>query len=259
MRKTEPYPGTQSVLRAIKLLKTFDDAQPEWGLTDLAREVGLNKTTVYRLMTALESEGMVSRSASQDAYTLGPLAVTLGGRAMRQNDLRVLAKSALVELAEATGETSSLDLLIGDEILIIDEVLGNHLVGSASSLGQRHPALTASTGKAMVAFLPPEQQEALLRIPPPQWTMKTITDPAVLRAQLAEVREKGYAISAEELEEGLIVVGAPVFNHDCEPAAAICVGGPTLRIPPERIPALGELVRETAARLSLRLGCPQLP
>jgi DNA-binding IclR family transcriptional regulator len=87
MITTEPYSGTQAVQRAVLLLKLFSDARPEWGLTELAKAAGLNKTTVYRLLTALASEGLVARSKATDAYRLGPEAIALGARAIRSNDL----------------------------------------------------------------------------------------------------------------------------------------------------------------------------
>ena len=145
--RPQPYPGTQSVLRAMSLLKAFDDERREWGLADLAREVGLNKTTTFRLLTALESEGMVAKRPSTETYILGPEIVVLGGRALRNSDLRTLAKPELAQMAAASGETATLEIISGeDHVLIIDEVIGNHLVGSSQSLGTRWPMVAVSKG-----------------------------------------------------------------------------------------------------------------
>ena len=84
--RTEPYSGTQAVQRAVSLLKLFNDAKPEWGLTEMARAAGLNKTTVYRLLTALASEGLVARNPAGEGYRLGPEAIAIGARALRSND-----------------------------------------------------------------------------------------------------------------------------------------------------------------------------
>src|SRR5262245_12218403 len=104
-----PYPGTQAVRRAVALLKAFTDEQPEWGLTELARALKLNKTTAYRLLTALEKEGFVARSPA-DAYRLGPEAIALGGRALRSNDLRSVSHAELEWLAQITKETATLEV-----------------------------------------------------------------------------------------------------------------------------------------------------
>lgn len=253
--KTQPYPGTQSVLRAMSLLKAFDDERREWGLAELAQEVGLNKTTAYRLLTALESEGMVARRPSAETYTLGPEIVVLGGRALRGNDLRSLAKPELEQIAAISGETATLEIISGeDEVLIIDEVVGSHLVGSLQSLGTRWPLYATSTGIAMLAHLPEEWVARVLVRPLPALTPKTMTDTAVLRQELAHTRQRGYAFLEECLEEGLNVVGAPLFNHDGQVVAAISLGAPVIRFPPERAPEMGKLVQEAAQRISVKLG-----
>src|SRR5438045_3142394 len=95
MDAATPYPGTQAVLRAITLLKAFTDDHPELTLSELARRVGLNKTPTFRLMTALESEGMVARNPSTEAYRLGPEIIVLGGHAQRSNDLLFASRPAL--------------------------------------------------------------------------------------------------------------------------------------------------------------------
>lgn len=253
--KTQPYPGTQSVLRAMSLLKAFDDERREWGLADLAKEVGLNKTTAYRLLTALESEGMVTKRPSGEAYMLGPEIVVLGGRALRNNDLRSLVKPELEQMAHISGETATLEIISGeDHVLIIDEVIGHYLVGSSQSLGTRWPMFATSTGLAMLAFLSDEQVDIVLAKPLPELTSKTITDTAVIRRELAQTRQRGYSFVPEWLEEGLNVVGSPLFNHDGQVVAAISLGGPANRFTPKRVPEMGQMVKETARRISTKLG-----
>ncbi len=253
MSETKPYPGTQAVLRAFSILKVFSDERPSWGLTDLAKEVALNKTTTYRLLTALESEGMVMRNGDE-TYRLGPEVVVLGGRALRQNDLRRVARPYLERLAEETGETTSLDVLVDEDVLLIDEVIGPRLTGSMSSLGTRHPAYATASGKAILAFLSDEKLEPFLRRPLPPITDETITSPDLLIQQLQEVRTLGYAVNREELEEGLVVVAAPVYNHDGDVVGSISLGGTSLRFTPERIAEMGTLIRDTAGEISRKLG-----
>ncbi len=246
MLRTEPYPGTQAVLRAISLLKAFTDMQPELSLAELARCARLNKTTAYRLMKALESEGMVIRVSATDRYRLGPLLIALGGRAGRSNDLHFAGHPELEALARATGETATLEVLATvpgeppDEVLILIEVLGSHLLGISQYVGTRWPAAKTSTGKVMLASLPPEES-------------MHIDLPGDLRRQLPRIREQGYAIADGDLEADYLAIGAPVRNHEGQVAAAISIGGPSNRLVPRR-EALIQQVIDAANRISQRLG-----
>ncbi len=240
--------------RAVALLKAFSDEKPEWGLSELARSVGLNKTTTYRLLMALENEGMVMRGPKHDAYRLGPAVITLGGRALRSNDLRAASHGELAALAQVTNETATLEVLAEGQVLILDEVFGSHVLGNMPSLGTRWPAHATSTGKTLLAFLPAAECEAILAVGLPQLTPQTVTAPERLREELAALRVRGYAVAAGELEAGFTAVGAPVRNFASEVVAAISVGGPTLRLPAERLPEVARLVMASAARISKQLG-----
>ncbi|HET6360976.1 MAG TPA: IclR family transcriptional regulator [Gemmatimonadota bacterium] len=250
----KPYAGTQSVQRAIALLKVFSDERPEWGLSELARAARLNKTTAYRLLTALEVEGMVSRSRVTDAWRLGNGAIALGALALRSNDLMTASRPELEALVRETGETASLEVLVGDEVLILDGIEGPSLVGASSEVGTRWPAHATSTGKVLLAaeagYGSAGRRSRRLR----RLTPRTITDPARLDREFDRVRERGWATAVEELETGYVAVGAPVLDHAGVALAAISVGGPASRLTPQRIPRLARRVVDSARRISLRLG-----
>lgn len=253
----KPYAGTQAPLRAVRLLKAFTAEQPRRGLLDLAKAVGLNKTTAYRLLTALESEGMVERA--DGGYGLGPELLALGARALGASELRQASRPELQALAAATRETATLEVLVGREALILDEVAGTHRVGTMPSVGTRWPAHAASTGKAILAFLPEDEQAAFLRGRLAALTSRTITEPGAFRRELARVSGRGWSLNAEELEEGFVAVGAPVRSGDGRVTAAISVGGPRARLLPERVAELARLVPAAAARISERLGATRVP
>ena len=254
MTKPAAYPGTQAILRAVTLLKAFTDSDPEWGLAGLARAAGLNKTTTYRLLTALESEGLVARAHRADTYRLGPEAIALGWRALRSNDLHAASHAELEELVSAVGETATLEVLVNSEVLILDEVQGRHLVGTPPFVGTRWPAHATSTGKVLLAYLTKEERKETLHPPLPKLTPKTITSLIALRAELTRVREQGHAVVKDELEAGFVAVGAPVSNHQGLVIAAISIGGPSIRLTPHRISGLAESVMQAADRISRRLG-----
>lgn len=251
---TTPYPGTQSVVRAISVLKAFTDEHPEWSLTPLAQELGLNKATTFRLLTALESEALLTRDPHSDKYRLGPAIVTLGGRALRANNLRDISHSELQALAAETNETASLEMLHGAEALVLDEVVGGHVMSGTQSIGARWPAHATSTGKALLAALSEERLRQLLPATLPAITSHTITDWDALLDDLATTRHRGYAIAREELEIGLLAIGAPIMNFDGETVAAISIAGPTSRLSGQRETEIGTLVCKYARRVSRQLG-----
>ncbi len=248
------YPGAQAVARALSLLNFFSDAQPEWNLTELAAEAGLNRTTVYRLLTVLESFELLARDPDTERYRLGSGIIALAGRALRANPLRSLSRPELEKLAAATGETATLEVLTGHEMLILDEIPGDRLMQSALSIGTRWPAFATSTGNAIMAHLPPAELDAILQAPLPQRTPKTITSPQTLRQNLEQIRVDGYAAASEALELGFVAVGAPLRNFDGDPVAAISLGGPTIRLTNATIPEFGALLRAAAERISKQLG-----
>lgn len=250
----EPYEGTQAVRRAISLLKSFTEDHPEQNLTQLADRLKLNKTTVYRLLTALESEGLVTRDPESDSYLLGSELIVLAGIVMRSNHLRKISRPELRKLANHTGETTSLEVLSGHDVLIIEEIVGEHLMTGSQSIGTRWPAFATSTGKAIMAYLPEAQIAEILANPLPEITPRTITDPRLLRRELAAIRKRGYAIAQDALEPGFTAVGAAILDRNDEVVAAISIGGPGIRLSPARIAKVGPVVHNAALQISFQLG-----
>ncbi|MGH2627273.1 MAG: IclR family transcriptional regulator [Anaerolineales bacterium] len=251
-----PYPGTQSARRAVALLKAFASGGPR-SLTQLARRLRLNKATVYRLLTALESEGLLTREAESGAYRLGAEAIALGWQAIRSNDLVRTIHPELETLVRRTRDTATLEILTGRQVLILDEVTAGRRVEIDSSVGSRWPAHATSTGKVLLAHLPAGELRRALARPLARFTDRTLTSRRLLIQQLSEARRRGYAEAVEELEPGFVAVAAPVFRHDGAVVAAISVGGPTARMPPDRLPELAGRVARHAARASRTLGYRQ--
>jgi DNA-binding IclR family transcriptional regulator len=253
-RRTEAYPGTQAVVRAMGLLKAFSPARPERGLADLARTLGLNKTTAYRLLAALESEGMVERVPDGDGYRLGPELFVLGGQARGAQGLREASRPTLAALASDTRETATLEVLVGFETMIVEEAMGRHVLGSMPSLGTRWPAHATSTGKSILAHLREDERARLFPRVLRRITPRTVTDRAALERELGRVRERGFALSQEELEPGYVAVGAPVRGGDGRAVAAISVGGPRVRLNAETVAGIARRLPEAAAEIQERLG-----
>lgn len=246
--------GTQSVLRALDMLDAFSDDHPAWTVTELAEATGLNRTTTYRLLTALESREYVCRDDSGDTYRLGSGLIALGGRALRANSVRAISRTELEKLAESTGETATLEILSGQDMVIIDEVPGEYVTSGSQHIGSRWPVYATSTGKAILAFLPPDEQDEALRNRMRSLTPHTLADRAAVQRCLTAIREDGYAVATEELELGFVAVGAPILDAGGRPVAAISLGGTLIRLTAERVPDIGKRVRAAAARISHQLG-----
>ena len=253
-QKTKPYPGTQSVLRAVALLKCFDDEHPEWNLSNLSRAVDLNKTTVFRLLSALESENLIIRKNGGDNYALGPEILAMAGYALRNLDLRSAARPELEKLAQSTSETASLEIISGEEMVIIDEIVGGHLVSGVRSLGTRWPLHGTSTGLSILAIWPQVKRDSYLSKDLVAVTSHTITERQSLNELLDRIAAQGYSISDEMLELGLIAIGAPLFNHDGQSEAAISIYGPKSRINKTRLLTISSQVCDAAANISKKLG-----
>jgi IclR family acetate operon transcriptional repressor len=254
MKPATRYPGTQAVRRSVGLLKAFTAERPQRGLAELARAVGLNKTTAFRMLAALEAEGMVERTPAGDAYRLGPELLLLAGRAGGAHDLRTAARAELEALAHATRETATLEVLVGRETLILDEATGGHMVGARPSLGTSWPAHATSTGKVLLAYLDGDRRASVLRGPWPALTPRTVTGETALARALARVREQGHAVAQEELEPGFVAVAAPVRDASGAVVAALSVGGPKARLTAAALRACTRRVTAAALKVSAKLG-----
>lgn len=256
-KAVEKYAGTQAVARTFQLINLFDDRHPVWSLADLIVASGLKRTTVFRLLSALEAEGIV-RKLPTGSYMLGPGLIALGGRAMRANRLRTVAQPFLHELAHLTNESVTIDVLWTEDgkpqSMVVEELLGHHLLGMSQYIGARFPAHATSTGKVLLAFSSAEYLQTLNLTNLQLLTSNTITDPALFQLELATVRERGYAITQNELEPGVMAVAAPIFNLHGEVIAALSVGGPSGRISAEILHKIAIPLIETAQKISQQIG-----
>jgi DNA-binding IclR family transcriptional regulator len=180
--------------------------------------------------------------------------IVLGGRAQRANSVRAVSRPELEKLASVTGDTATLELLVGREVVIIEEIPGDYLTSGKQEIGTRWPAHTTSTGKAILAYASADIVTAFLAEPLPALTERTMTDPILFERCLEEVRKKGYAVVNGELEQGYVAVGAPIFDVKGSVVAAVSIGGPGVRLTTRRINEIGTLVLEAAGKISRQLG-----
>ena len=248
MIKTRPPQGAQAALRAVRLLKLFTNERPEMSLAEISRASGLNKTTTHRLLRALQSESLIDRNPATSAYSLGAGLMALGVQALASSDLRRRVRPVLRTLARETGETATLEVPFEDNMLILDEVAGNHVIGSAGNIGTRWPIHATSTGKAWLAFDEAgiERLNEQLRAV----TTSTLTERDALQPQLAEIRRRGYAVTVDEVEEGYTAVATIIRGVLGDVQGALSIGGPTQRLTAARRAELGTTLCRAAQRLN---------
>ena len=243
----------QSVDRAVAILEILA-RDGEAGVTEVARELGVHKSTASRLLAALDRRELVAQDAARGRYRLGMGLVRLAGAASRGLDLVQESRPVCRALAREVGETVNLAILSGRDALYLDQVAGPAALSPHNWAGQRIPLHATSDGKVLLAYLPEADLAEHLTPPLARFTGRTITDLARFPALLAEIRRQGYATAVEELEAGLTAVAAPVHNAEGVVVASISASGPSFRIPADRIPVLAGSVRRAAAEVSRRLG-----
>jgi len=245
----------QSVDRAVTILEILA-RDGEAGVTDVARELGVHKSTASRLFAALDRRELVTQDSSRGKFRLGVGLVRLAGAAGRRLDVIQESRPVCRALAQEVGETVNLAILAGRDALYLDQVAGPSALSPHNWAGQHIPLHATSDGKVLLAYLTENEAADCLAPPLRRFTGQTITDLGDLRRALAEVRQRGYATAAEELEAGLSAVAAPVRDADGRVVASISASGPSFRMPPERIDEVAAPVCIAAAEISRRLGWP---
>jgi IclR family transcriptional regulator, acetate operon repressor len=244
--------GVQSLERAFDLLERMADAGGEVGLSELSASSGLPLPTIHRLMRTLVSCGCVRQQPNR-RYALGPRLIRLGESASRL--LGTWARPYLAELVEATGETANMALLDGDEAVYVAQVPSRHSMRMFTEVGRRVLPHSTGVGKALLAQLTADQVRALLaRTGMPAATEHTITDPALFVAELARVRERGYAVDDNEQELGVRCLAVAV--PDSPTAAAISISGPAGRVTAAAQEAIVPALQDVARKLSAALADP---
>ncbi|MDI3387954.1 IclR family transcriptional regulator [Streptomyces sp. B-S-A8] len=245
----------KSVVKAARLLRELA-AQPRGGatVTVLAKAVGMSRPTAFRLLLSLEHTGLVDRIDNN--YVLGWELARLGRYADPYSGVAQRAQPLLQEMADHLNESVTLSVATPDDGLeLIAEAYGSHVVGATNQgmRGQHYPLHASSTGKVFLAELGRERVSALLPERLEAFTESTITDRARLLRELDQVREQGYGIIDNELEEGLLSLSRPVRDPAGELIAILTVNGPRYRLTREQIPATLELMRSTVERLAAAL------
>jgi DNA-binding IclR family transcriptional regulator len=250
-----PTATSSSVTKALRILSLFTPERPEWGASEVAAELGVTVPTAHRMLTVLATNGFLARFG-RGRFRLGLEAISLGRRALASIDLRSILRSDLQQIAASTGETAL--LTIHDErrraSLCIDRFESHHPLRLSVDVGRLTPLHAGASAKALLAYLRPADVDDVMSRPLDRLAQGTITDPEVLRAELNDIRERGYATSTEETDVAAWGVAAAIRATDGTAIAAIGLAGPTHRLNTEVSRRCGQLVMDIARDAERRLG-----
>jgi IclR family transcriptional regulator, pca regulon regulatory protein len=260
MPRAESSAGfSQSLERGLAILSAFTPDRPALGISELARKLGLTRSTTHRYVATLATLGYLYQDDATRKYRLGPRVIDLGFSVLGSMELREIAAPHLRRLTDITGHTSNLAIRDDTDVILIDRVRGRpgryHHLESSLHAGSRLPSYCSATGKALLAFLPrPDLDRLLDRIDLVQRGPRTLTDKAALLAELEQVRRTGVAVNDEELDSGLRSIAAPVRARSGEVVAAVNVSIPWSPVAMRDLavqlgPALQATARQIAARV----------
>lgn len=229
---------------------------PELGITRLASALSLNKTTVYRLLNAMEKFELIEKNPDTERYRLGLKLHELGTQAVESRTLRTEVRRFLREMSRRSHEAVSLAVATVDGVVCLDRVDSPHTIISVRTpIGSRFPAHCTAIGKAVLAYLPQEEVESILsKEGLPRFTAATLTRMRDFKENLCQIRARGYALDKQELERGLSGVAAPVLTRAGRLVGAVGIAGPTLRFRGKELAQKIALAQEIAAKVSEHLG-----
>ena len=244
--------GASPISNAVAVLRCFSVDEPLLGVTDIATRVGLHKSSVSRILSILEAEGLVERDEPTRRFRLGLGIIGIAGPLLADLDERRVAYPVLRDLAERTGETSALLLWNGHEAVSVEQIPSRHQVKHTTTLGTRYATTLSASVQVFLASEDPERvREALAE------RGNGGADDGELKAyaaRLAEASSRGYAVNYGETSPEEVGVAAPVCDHRGDVVAAVLISAPRFRVSPEQLTELGEACAEAAADVTRRLG-----
>ncbi|MGG4489167.1 IclR family transcriptional regulator [Metabacillus idriensis] len=245
----------KSVSRALDIITLVSLKKGGLGVTEIANQIDINKSSVYRILSTLVQYGYVEQDPETGKYKLGYKFLEISSKLLESIDLRAEARMYLQELENETNEVIHLVVYDQGEVVYIEKLDGSETLRMHSKVGKRAPMHCTSVGKAILAHLPSNTVlDILERKGLPMHTDKTITNKEDFLLELKSVRQKGYALDLEENENGITCIAVPIFDHMGNAIAAVSISGPTIRMTEERLEQLQSRMQNIGRQISVRLG-----
>ena len=247
--------GVQSVERTLDILESLVEFATEVGLVEISQAVNLPLATVHRLLGTLIQRGYVKQNQNNRKYSLGFRALQMGHDMRQRFSLRLEARPFLQRLVQRAGESANLAVLDDGEVVYIDQAQSSRILRMFTQVGNRLPVHSTGSGKALLAYLPADVVEGILRrFGMTARTPHTITDPGAFRDELAKTRARGYALDDEEQEEGVRCLAVPVRDASAQVVATLSVSGPVTRLNDQHLAEVIPELLDCGQKLSSRLG-----
>jgi IclR family transcriptional regulator, KDG regulon repressor len=241
--------------RAVALLDCFSHDQPELGVREIARKVGLSSSTTGRLLVQLKELGLLSQNPNTHAYSLGSRVLAWAGVYTSTMDVRNQALPFMHELHSTTQETISLYIMEDNERVCVERIESPQNVRIIARIGRRLPLYAGSAGKVFLAYLPSERRQEILDSTDFEpFTPNTLVDRAALEEEIEKILKLGYGVSCGEWVSDASGVAAPIFDQRKEIIAVLTISGPTQRFNQEKIDQYVEEVTRFAGQISAELG-----
>lgn len=243
-----------SVLKAIRVMELFTPENPRITLSDISQQLGIPKSTAHNLLNTLVSEGYIEKT-DNNQYALGTAVIALTQKVRVNVEVRDRAAPLLRELADLCDESVYLTIRDGDYALYIYAIESSQRLLARTAIGDRANLHCTSVGKAILAYLPDEQVDAVIeRAGLPRFTKRTITSPEHLKTELDQTRKRGYSVDNGEHEDYVYCIGAPIFDVQGNVFGSCSVSGIDPQIVGERVQKISEAVMRTAMDISRRMG-----
>ena len=243
--------GVERALDVLELLARWG----EGGVSELAVELDVHKSTTFRVLGALESRGLVDQAEDRGKYRLGWGLVRLAGAVSARMDITSPARPVVARLSDDIGETVNIAVLIEHFAVNVDQALGPAAISAMNWVGRQTPLHATSSGKVLLANAAPVERTRLVKaIGLAAYTAETITDAGQLEQQLQEILDQGYATTEGEYEDGLNAVAVPVRDARGMVVAALSASGPSYRLTADRMEEQASLMKDAGERISQRLG-----
>ena len=248
-----------AVLKVFAILQSLAERN-ETGISDLSMRLGMPKATVYRFLQTMKSLGYVRQEVDSERYGLTMKMFELGTKALQYPDLVELAKPHMQQMADATGETVHMGMLIDSEIIYVHKVDSRHMLGMYSRVGRRAPLHCTAIGKVLLAWEGDAQRRRILAgCDFKRYRDKTITSLDAYLAELDRTRDQGYGQDREEFDDHIRCVGVPIFDRHNQAVAGLSVSTPTFRFDEAREGEIVAMLQEASRVISKQLGCTAHP
>jgi len=253
LKDSKPAGLIQSVDRAMQIMQLLSECGTQT-VTEISQKLNVHKSTASRLLATLEQHGMVEQYQNRGAYRLGLALVGFTNSVLKDYNILDYTRPICEKLGRETDETVNVAIIVGKNVINIDQVTGSGSIASVNWIGKHTPIHATSSGKSIIAYMPVEKREKFIQTDLKRFTEHTLVDPEKFRDALNVVRKQGFAITIHEFEMGLTGVAAPIFDSVGNVEASISVSAPTFRAEGNIAYQIAAKVKQAADEVSQRIG-----